>query len=197
MKNLIKGESIRFDIHDSGSGQEVNSDRDLHMHKIMNKDRYNGAEVLIPVKGDRELEIRKIKGNSRKVRNQIINEINNALKKDKKKRIRFVNDVISQIDRYSEDLPIEEKVEYLKKGLSNIIKHFNLKNHILDEIKIIRDEKLNSLVTSHETEDNSLAYIEQDIKNRRLKVGDDLKELLIGNRKKGPNYNRKGRKKPK
>lgn len=81
MKKLIKGQSFRFDAHDSGSGQAIDSTRDIHMHKVMNKDRYNGAEVLIPANPNKNIEIRRAVGKSKDVKNRILAEIKNAFKK--------------------------------------------------------------------------------------------------------------------
>lgn len=69
-----------------------------------------------------------------------------------------------------------------------VVKFFSLNEKILDELKTIVDGQLTSYISSHKDNDSknsTLYYIEQDLKNERIKVGDDLPELLLGRKNRG------------
>lgn len=110
MRRLIEGQTIRIDNHDSGGGRQATWDDSLHIHKIMNTDRYNGVEVLIPLNENREISFRKVKGKSSLIEAQLRNEIKRAFK-DVQKRKQFATYIFKSIDRYSQN----ENVKYSPK----------------------------------------------------------------------------------
>ena len=63
LRQLINGQTIKIDNHNCG--KEVIWDRSIHFHKRMNSKKYRGAEVIIPIAEDGELEFRKIEGDEK------------------------------------------------------------------------------------------------------------------------------------
>ena len=60
LRNLIDGQTIKIDNHNRGG--EFEWGKGVHMHKRMNKDKYSGAEVLIYLDEDKDLEFSSIIG---------------------------------------------------------------------------------------------------------------------------------------
>ena len=59
LSKIIDGQTIRIDNH--YRGVELDSLKGVHIHKVMNSDKYRGAEILIPVGEDEDILFRKIK----------------------------------------------------------------------------------------------------------------------------------------
>ena len=99
MKSLIKGQTIKMDNHHQGDNTLIYYDEALHLHKIMNRKPYIGAEVRLPLKGEKKIEITKIRhGKNEKVAKQLKSEINRAFK-NSKLRIEFVDSVLKELNR--------------------------------------------------------------------------------------------------
>ena len=177
MKELIKGQTIRIDNHDSGSGRNIKYDSSLHIHKVMNNDRYNGAEIIVPLNETMEISYRKIKGKTKIIETQLKNEIDKVFKKKTQKRKRFSEEVFKNIERYSqnEDTPI--KLRNLINGANAIAKHFDL----LSEIQVVVKDKIKNTIktvyTEHLDETGNKFYIYQDLKGKNIRIGNDFEIL--------------------
>ena len=54
LSSLIDGQTIKIDNHNIGTLYEWS--KAIHLHKRMNSDKYRGAEVIIPIAEDGELD---------------------------------------------------------------------------------------------------------------------------------------------
>ena len=116
MKSLIKGQTIRMDNHHQGDNMPIYYDEALHLHKIMNRKPYAGAEVRFPLKGERNFEITKIRsGKNEKVA----------------KTIDTVSDKVVEV---IQDEKVQKGIKATKKGILNVATsaYEGLKN-ILDD----------------------------------------------------------------
>lgn len=173
MRELIKGQTIRFDAHDSGSGREVSWDNSsVHLHKIMNEHKYKGVEVLIPLNEDKELEFRKSYNGD--IERRIRNEISDVLNKDTQKRKELIRTLFKQIERYSHNEPSEKRIKNLIDGANRIAKHFDLKKHFEKEIF----DNLNQCLTKHYDKKNKVCFVLQDLREEVIKLGEN-KALLF------------------
>lgn len=173
MKRLISGQSLRIDNHHRG--QQVIGTRGLHIHKVMNNDNYNGAEVLIPLYPNSEIEFRKIKG-SNSIQDRIKNEIKSAFK-DRKTRDEFVKYTLNKIESYSQNLSYQERINSLIEGAISLASHFDLIASFRQiSIKVIQD-KIISYTSQHKDENGNTIYIIQDVDGRNIRIGDDLSLL--------------------
>lgn len=173
MKNLIKGQSLRIDNHDSGSGREAKWDERVHIHKVMNHDNFNGAEILIPLKSQEEITFRKIQGKQERTERQLKNEIEKAFK-DPKKRKEFVRFVFDKIENYQGSGTYNDLIHSLIDGAESLARHFGLKSRILDETVSNIGNKIRSFTTLHQDENGEEFYIIQDLDGRNIRIGSDL-----------------------
>lgn len=173
MKALIQGQTIRIDDHKRGDRSETKWSKELHLHKVFNSDRYSGAEVLIPLNSERDLDFRKVKG-SEKQQAQILNEIRKAFK-NKQARESFTEDLLGQIERFSQNAPPNEKVRNLINGIGGIAKHFELNPNYLVEIKRNMFNRVKTILTKHRDEDFNEYFILQNLKDNSVLIGEDLK----------------------
>lgn len=177
MKSLIQGQSIRFEAHKRGDGEPIEWGKGLHMHKIMNDNKYNGAEVLLYLDSTRELEFRKIQGREKIVKLHLRNEISNAFKKDKVKSKKLIQVIMSTISEYSVDLPLSERIENLRNGALRIAKSFDLKSKTKEDILKNTNDYIKSYTTYHKDEFEKEFFIIQDIEGNCIKIGDNLEIL--------------------
>ena len=177
MKKILKGQSLRFDVHDRGSGKPVAWGSGLHLHKTMNHDRYNGAEVLIPLDNDFDIEFRNIRGRNKDIEGRIRNEIYDALTKDPQKRREFSDTIFEQIERFSLDLPKRERITNLRNSADRIAKHFSLKGHVNENIKRDIFENVKQYLTTHLDNEGNTVYILQDVNGKTIKIGENLEIL--------------------
>lgn len=77
LRKLIDGQTIKIDNHNSGT--EIVWGTGIHLHKRMNKDKYAGAEVLIYIGEDKDIEFRSIVGGDDE-KKRLQNEISKAFK---------------------------------------------------------------------------------------------------------------------
>lgn len=176
MKRLIKGQTIRIDNHDSGSGREITYDDSLHIHKVMNSDRYNGVEVLIPLNENREISFRKVKGKNGLIKSRLRNEINRAFRSPQKRK-QFASDIFKDIERYSqnEDNPI--RIQNLVKSAKAIAKHFDLYPEIRNEVSNRIKDRISTYYSEHIDENGERYFIYQDLKGQNIRIGSDFNIL--------------------
>ena len=178
MKELIEGQSIRFEAHKQGDGESIEWGKGLHMHKTMNSDRFNGAEVLLYLDSTRELEFMHIQGREQKVKSQLVNEIKNAFKKDKVKTAKLIKTILSTISTYSVDLPLSKRIENLRNGALRIAKSFELRPNIKEKILRDTNDYIKNYISYHKDEFENEYFIIQDIEGNCIKIGDNLEILL-------------------
>jgi len=183
MDKLIDNQTIDFDTHQAGSGEEILIDG-LHMHKRINGKRGKGVSVIFPLYGKSEIVFRP-RTTKNKLRQQILNEIKNVLKKNHEKRDEFVMTIIDEIKRYSNGLPEEKKIDNIKKGASKIAKIFSKNDEVKNEIMQIVKKRIKFIITSHLKNNGKLFFIKQDFMRNRIKIGDDLELINYGNNKSG------------
>jgi glycerophosphoryl diester phosphodiesterase len=176
MKELIRGQTIRIDNHDSGSGKATTWGSGVHIHKKMNSDRYNSAEVIIPLDKEGEIQFKKLQGRHQRVERQLKNEINKALR-DKVKRQEFVTSVLKRLESYSSVIPRTEMVRNLRQGAKNLASHFDLESTILEESEVILKGQMKSFLTEHLDDKGKIFYVLQDVLNKQILVGDNLDEI--------------------
>ena len=172
MKALIQGQTIRIDDHKRGDRSETKWSKELHLHKVFNSDRYSGAEVLIPLNSERDLDFRKVKG-SEKQKVQILNEIRRAFKNEQT-RNSFTEDLLGQIERFSLNAPPAEQVRNLINGIGGIAKHFELNSNHLVKIKRNMFNKVETILTKHRDEEFNEYFILQNLEDNSILIGEDL-----------------------
>ena len=172
MKNLINGQSIRIDNHHRGDGSEFELKNNVHIHKVMNSDRYNGAEILIPLNETQDLIFKKIKGRDNIVKKQIVNEINKAFK-DKRKRTEFVKYIFKRIEGFSNDT-LSSNISNFIKGAKSLAKHFDLEEEIIKTTKNLIKDKIKSYTTLHKDKHGNKYYIIQDVNGKNIRIGADF-----------------------
>lgn len=177
MRNILKGQSLRFDAHDSGSGKPVAWGNGLHLHKTMNRDRYNGAEVLIPLDNDFDIEFRNIRGRNKNIEGRIRNEIYDVLTKDPQKRREFSDTIFKQIERFSLYLPKRDRIINLRTSADRIAKHFSLTDHVREEIQHDIFKNIKQYLTTHLDDEGTVVYILQDVDGKTIKIGENLEIL--------------------
>jgi len=179
MKELLKGQSLRFDIHDRGSGKPVVWGNGLHLHKTMNNDRYNGAEILVPLDNDYDIEFRNIRGKNKDIERRIRNEIYDSLVKYPQKRKELARTLFDQIERFSQGMSQSERIENLRLGADRIANSFQLRDYVREDIKKGIFNKVKQFLTTHKDEDGNIVYILQDVDGKSIKIGEDL--ILLEN----------------
>ena len=164
MRALNNGQIIGIDNHKQGDGSPIEFKPGIHIHKRMNKDTYNGANVFIPLASDTKMKI-KIKGNA-KQEARLKREILNALG-DRDKRIAFVQDMLDELNRKCTFKDESEKLCSYLDSANRIAKHFDLKeadNSIKDTKEIFE--------TLHTDENGNPYYLLRDIKGNSIYIGD-------------------------
>ena len=147
MKELINGKTIDFDIHQAGDGREISIDG-LYMHKRMNGKRFKGVDVLFPLDDKENVEFRP-KNTPDQIQQQIINEIQRAIKKDATKRDKLVDTIINEIERHLNENLTENNIQIIRRGAERIAKLFSKEGKIRNELIQSIDGKLEFLVTQH------------------------------------------------
>lgn len=166
MRGLIKQQTLRLENHKRADGQGIIFGSGVHVHKVMNSDKYSGAEVLIPLDRDEEIKFIKIKG-GKKIENRLRSEINKAFK-DRKKRTDFVEDVLQELQRKCTYPNEREKLESFLLSSKRIASHFGL----VDVNNPIVRNTTDIFETMHTDEEGNIYYLLQDIKGNNIRIGD-------------------------
>lgn len=180
MKNLINGQSIRIEKHDAGSGREVSFDRALHIHKVMNRDRYNGAEIIIPLNVNENIYLKNVQGKSSVIESHIRNEIERAFKKPQK-RAQFAEYLFNEVERYSHNQNDPIKLQNLIISAKAIARHFDLYPEIIKEVesrfKNRNENRISTYYSVHKDNEGNEFYIFQDLDGQNIRLGSDLEIL--------------------
>lgn len=173
LKKLIDGQTITIDNHCRGA--EFKWGKGVHLHKRMNRDKYSGAEVLIPIydreEEKHELEFRKLKGENA---SQIKNEIESAFK-DKGIRNRFIRSFFQALDEILEKEVLDEKqkIEVAKKAAIQIAALFGLKTKIKNYLK----KEADRYYLKFSREEGVDFHVGVDLKEQNFIVGEDASEM--------------------
>ena len=155
MKRLIAGQTIKCDMHDAGSGQQRKWGDGLHIHKRMHGDVYGSAQIRIPIDSDKKMTITARGGEEIKMR--LIKEIRVAFK-DKQKRTEFVEGLVSEIRRFSDNQNTEEKCRDAAKRIARL---FGLNDKIIREIIEKIELEMTRYTSIHNDMDGKLYYFTQ------------------------------------
>lgn len=165
MRALINGQTLRIDNHKRGDGTEIKFRPGIHIHKIMNNDRYSGANIELPLNENEGVKI--IAEGNRKTKDRLWSEIKRAFK-DAKKRTAFVKDMIDELDRKCTFNDDAERLQAYITSANKIAQHFGL----IDMTKPIMKNTKDIFKTIHTDENGKLYYILQDIKGKNIIIGD-------------------------
>lgn len=176
MKDLINGQSIRIEKHDAGSGREVSFDHALHIHKVMNRDRFNGAEIIIPLNVNAKFKIIKSRGRNSDIESHIRNEIKKALK-NPQKRLQFAEYFFREIERYSQNQNDPIRISNLIESANAIAEYFGLLREITEGITTKIENLITSYSSKHIDSNGKEYYIIQDLNGQNIRIGSDLEIL--------------------
>lgn len=167
MRKLITGQTIRVDNHKSGTREPVEWGQGIHLDKTINDKKGKGVRFKIYLDSDRGIEF---VGNSNdEDRRYIINEVSKILGKNPQKRKEFVEDMIKEIDRFSQTMSPESRRLTLRDGANRIAKHFEL-----DRLEVEIENNVNQCLTEHYDTENKVCYILQDLREKTIIVGENL-----------------------
>lgn len=158
LSRLIDGQTIKIDNHNRGTN--YNWDKAIHLHKRMNSDKLKGAQVIIPIAEDGNLEFRGVDG-KRKVELQIKKEIEKAFS-NPTIRTEFVRTLIDELSKLFADNKIsKDKWDVLFNEVAiRIVDYFGVKPKIKEKIgnEIIRfsQEKGLDIFVKASVEDESI-----------------------------------------
>lgn len=169
LSKLIDGQTIRIDNHHRNS--ILDSLHGVHIHKVMNHDKYRGAEILVPIGTDDkdDIEFRKIKGGM-DVEKRLKKEIRRAFS-NKAIREKFIKSFYKSLDdimKYAQIEDIQERQSIAKSSALRIAEMFGTKL----EVKQSFMEEANSFYQL--TSDESVFYLAQTPKTNSVIVGTDL-----------------------
>lgn len=167
MRKLITGQTIRVDNHKSGTGEPVEWGQGIHLDKTINNKKGKSVRFKIYLDSDRKIEF---VGNSNdKDRRFIINEVTRVLERSLSKRKEFVEDMIREIDRFSQTMLPKDRRQNLRDGANRIAKHFQLSRF---EVEI--ENNVDRCLTEHYDTENKVCYILQDLREKTITMGEDL-----------------------
>lgn len=125
LKELINGQTLRFDGHKRGGGEPVKWDDTIHLHKKMRKTAKNqGAQISVYL--NREFEpVFKPKKIDPKVKKHLLSEIKNALQENDKidSLVRAIIDLWKRCNEI--EYPCDSKsLDKLDNAIINLAKNF-------------------------------------------------------------------------
>lgn len=179
MKQIIQDQTISFDTHQAGDGKKIEVDQ-LHMHKRMNGKKFKGVEIKIPLNPNEPIDFGDSKSD---IGQQIINEIKHVFKKNPSKVREMAKYIANRISRYSDDMTAENSRSFFEDGAKAIAKHFELKEKIEETLTEQIKNHLSFYITAHSDKEGNTFYIKQDVKRKRIKIGNELEKLFFGNEK--------------
>ena len=168
LSELIDGQTIKIDNHNSGSEIKCDDYR-IHLHKRMNSDKFNGANVIIPLSGKGELSFSKIIGQKNEIEKRILNEIKQAFKNNYR-RDSFVKSFHKSINIIltNDGCNINDAKIIAEKAILDIAKYFGLNPKITNLIGDIT----NDFYTKIETNNNKEFIISK--KSKSFTIGHHL-----------------------
>ncbi|MDO4756624.1 MAG: hypothetical protein Q4A54_09780 [Parabacteroides sp.] len=164
LSRLIDGQTIKIDNHNRGTHYKW--DEAIHLHKRMNSDKYRGAQVIIPIAVDKELEFRSIDGKEI-IEMQIKNEIEKAFSNNTI-RTMFVKTLIDELTKLFTDNKIpKEKWNILFDEVAiRIVKYFGVKPKI--------KEKIGNEIIRFSQEKGLDIFVKASVKDESITLGTDF-----------------------
>jgi len=163
IKNLIDGQTIEIDNHNRGCAIEWG--KGIHLHKRMNSDKYNGAEVLIYINDDKDLEFRRLQGKTSDIERRITNEIKDAFKNSSKRRD-FIKSFYKSLDEILKNngSDIDERIRIAKDAAKRIAGYFELKPKITGYFGDLADDFYIQF---------EKVIVKENVNNRSFTIGKD------------------------
>ena len=131
IKSLIDGQTITIDNHNAGVQNEWG--KGVHLHKRMNKDKYAGAQVLIYIDEDKDLEFRSVTGGEEE-KKRLQNEIRKAFK-NVSIRKQFVESFYKSLRNILDSNCVKdenERYKLAKQAATRIVRLFGLKEKVTE-----------------------------------------------------------------
>lgn len=131
LRKLIDGQTIKIDNHNNGTA--IVWGTGIHLHKRMNKDKYAGAEVLIYIGEDKDIEFRSMVGGDDE-KKRLQNEISRAFK-NVTVRNQFVESFYKSLQNILDASCIEdtnERYKLAEQASIRIVRLFGLKEKVRD-----------------------------------------------------------------
>lgn len=177
---IIKGQSIRIDNHDSGTGRAFEWGTGVHIHKKTNKKPYHGMELTIPL--DRYGEIRFFKKNKdcTHIQLKLKAEIRKAFEKEKTRRD-FVKRLSNALKSLVNINDLNVKVTYekiLRDSAESIIRLFGL-TYKESDFWFTNNENFISMYQNEETKTKT--FIQQNIRRQDIIIAENRDDLDIFN----------------
>ena len=171
LRKLIDGQTITIDNHNSGT--EIVWGTGIHLHKRMNKDKYAGAEVLIYIGEDKDIEFRSIVGGDDE-KKRLQNEISKAFK-NVTIRSQFIKSFYTSLRNILDASCIEdtnERYKLAEQASKRIVRLFGLKEKVsahftegLNEFFVFSQGKnCDDVIVALNTDENSIT-IGRDMDN--------------------------------
>ena len=139
LQQLIRGQDVAFDTHQSGDGQPVKV-RDLHLEKRL----HNGGKIRFPFFGDAEPSASE--GVSDKVFARVVREVKKALRDNGRLREQLAETIASQLDRFANGLA---SIENAGEAARKIAGAFDLGEDFVSTVVIHANNRLISFRTLH------------------------------------------------
>lgn len=175
MRELIEGQTIKFDNHRRGDGQAAVV-QGLHMHKRMNGKNFKGVDAIFPLTGKGDIEFRP-KSFADDRRRQLMNEVQSVLKKDPARQRELVQAVVDETERFSGSLPKPEQINAIRRGAERIAGFFSDKQFNMEVSREVADGRIRSIITKHRKQKHGFFYVEQDYLDHTVTVSDKRSEL--------------------
>jgi len=167
IKKLIDGQTIEIDDHNRGCAIEWG--KGIHLHKRINSDKYNGAEVLIYINDDKDLEFRRLQGKTSDIERRITNEIKDAFKNPSIRRD-FINSFYKSLDEMLKNngYDIKKRYEIAEAAATRIARYFDLNPKIIRSFGDLADDFYIQF---------EKVIVKENVKNRSVTVGKDLENI--------------------
>ena len=166
LRRLINEQTIKIDNHNCG--KEVIWDRSIHLHKRMNSKKYRGAEVIIPIAEDGELDFRKIEGDEETQRS-LVNEISKAFGNETI-RNNFVKSFYKSLDEILRSNKVDNPKEVICQAADRLIRYFGVKPKFAKGFR----ESLGKYFITYSGEDGSDTVILSDPEDYSFIIGKDI-----------------------
>lgn len=173
IRNLIDGQTIKIDNHNRG--EKIEWGTGIHLHKRMNMDRYAGAEVIIYIDNDKDLEFRSITGGvDEKIR--LRNEIRKAFK-NVTIRKHFIESFYKSLQNILDASCIKdanERYKLAEQAAKRIIRLFELKDSAVQWF----EDGANEFFSFSQGTDSDYAIVALNADENSITVGCDMDHII-------------------
>ena len=173
IQNLIDGQTIKIDNHNSGT--EIVWGTGIHLHKRMNKDKYAGAEVLIYIDEDKDMEFRSVTGGEEE-KKRLQNEIRRAFK-NVTIRKQFIESFYRSLRNILDASCIKdpnERYKLAEQASKRIVRLFGLKEKISDHFMA----DLNEVFVFSQGKNGDVAIVTLNAEEQSVTIGRDMDNVI-------------------